>query len=505
MAEFEFPVQAMSPSRQTAAASISLLPNEVLQIIFYQLIFGSDTISGSQIDLINPSNLANIRGTCGTWRAICSTMSFWHTDRFSLFDVIPARRTRIPGESVENYEAGFLKLFLRDKLLVVSLERRRSWSFKNTACLRTVMDMVPSFCERAMRVELLFTSEYSNPWPSDHLWSKDWEPSSVNQALALLTECRRLISLRMHCGKDETIDLWHIIRCQTIEYLSIYHPFNFINSLSSLQNLRQLVIDGCGRPFTGRNILPFESAKNLTNLRILCSKGEFCCDRDCAAGAFDTFVNLTTLFVKPLSDDMCDFLLRSNIQLTEFHTTVKRFDGHIDINKVINVLSAPSLRSLKLLRLVLDYDEAWADNWEWSPFYEVIAETITTKLDGIEYLVLGMGLDTLWFPKFARLLNLKSMVWAAPLVYWRHENPDVLAAIHAIQNRRLPYPVLLQKFNIITEAGKSKLNEVFQAEFVQKPKIYLFVMACSEEQWDDDSCNPDGRRLSYDDMVISLV
>jgi hypothetical protein len=198
---------------------------------------------------------------------------------------------------------------------------------------------------------------------------------------------------------------------------------------------------------------------------------------------------------------MCDFLLRSNLQLESFRTTVTRFEGKINIQKVVDVLAAPSLRSLKTLRMIIDYDEAWTDDGVWCPYYEVIAETITTNLDQLELLVLGMGMNALWFPKFTRLRKLKDLVWYAPLGYWRHDSANVLTASHIIRNRSLQMIILAQQLNIIMMEGRRKFKEVFQAESVQIPLINVFPFCSNGTRWREyvHICRCDVEPFLYDD------
>lgn len=403
---------------------------------------------------------------------------------------------------MERYQAGFIDLFLKDSHLLLTLEARTDWVFTNEMSIIVTMDTLPWFRLRARCVDLAFTPKFSNPWGDDHPWANDWTPSSINAGIQHMPQCRWLTTLTLRCCKEETIDLEHIVNCYRLERLRILHPYDFINSLSAQAKLQSLVIDGGGRLFTGRHILPFDSASTLTHLSILCSRGEFVCDRDCANEAFDIFVNLKSLFVHPLSDDMCDLLLRGSLRrLESFRTTVTRLEGFIDIKKVVDVLAGPSLRSLKTLRIIIDYDEAWTDDGVWCPYYEDIAETITTNIDQLGLLVLGMGLNALWFPKFTRLRELKTLVWYAPLGYWKHDNASVLVASNVIRTRTLQTPILYKQLDIIIKAGRKQFEEVFQAEDVQIPSIDLLPFCSNGTRWREyvDICRCDVEPFLYDD------
>jgi hypothetical protein len=125
---------------------------------------------------------------------------------------------------------------------------------------------------------------------------------------------------------------------------------------------------------------------------------------------FNPFTHLTSFFLWPLSNEICEALAKSTLRLTELRTTATADmgngleDDHESASRaVLKLLSSDSCSSLRRLTLILEFgDKDYCDS---------VVSIITTSLDNLEDLTLGMGLNTEWFPKFASLPRLKKIVW----------------------------------------------------------------------------------------------
>jgi hypothetical protein len=435
----------------------------------------------SRPPIFDCSDIFSIRSTCREFRNVCLGLPFWRDEKFTFTDIIPERRKWKTKDTFDEYDAGFLRLLFRDKPLVEAIGRRTHWHFKNLATLLTVIEFVPSFEFTSTHVALLFHSNSSNPWDDmQHPRHLHWRPSPVNEAIASLAVCRCLTSLevqldyylrfRGEADSDIDLDLSLIAeKLPSITHLRIINPSRLIGSLAKLTNLESLLVDASWSKIDGNSVsLPFNSVKSLTHLSVLCDGHRFCCDVDCANRAFDEFVNLTSLFVHPLSNEMCDVLLRSKIKLNDFRTTVRTNRGHIYIEKVVRLIRASSLCSVKTLRMVFEHDYDWTEEDEFCPYYARLAEAITTDHYEIESLVLGIGIHTDWFTNFARLTSLKTLVWYVPNGYCRDESFD-----DSVATRDVVDPVLLRNMAVIC---KNKLDGVFRG-FAEKPLIDLMVLS----------------------------
>jgi hypothetical protein len=104
------------------------------------------------------------------------------------------------------------------------------------------------------------------------------------------------------------------------------------------------------------------------------------------------------------------------VQLEQFRTTIISYDDElsdplpvIDIGNVITMLSSPSLRSLRELRIIVGFSEL-------QPFYCLhIFEVICENIQSVEELVLGLSFDKSWCLQIQRLQKLKLFHWYVPV------------------------------------------------------------------------------------------
>jgi hypothetical protein len=120
------------------------------------------------------------------------------------------------------------------------------------------------------------------------------------------------------------------------------------------------------------------------------------------AKALDTFVNLRSLHMTPLSPEICDFIIRSPVQLVMFTTKVD-LEPEILTETLIRTLSAASLQTVENFHFMMDMYSLMARQ---DPIVNAI-----TGLRCIQRIKLEMGLDLKWCQRFASLADLKELVW----------------------------------------------------------------------------------------------
>lgn len=433
--------------------SILDLPNELLSIIFTNLTPPVSKDPEYHSCTCRRNDLFAIRSTCQKFRAITNELQIWYNEDFKVIEMIPPRREWNSEDDCHDYDAGFLKVLFQDKHLVKSLARRKSWHFKSLETLMAVDEHIPTFRRKTTAVQLLFSA-----WSSSTI--DDWEPSSLEATIRHLNVCRRLRSLSIFCTPDdEDLDLnWIAISCPSLYFLRLTGIDMTENSLKRLSNLKSFVADDLS-PAIYETILPINCTKTLTHLAILYSHSDFECDNACINGTFDRFVNLTSLFVHPLSDPMCDVLHRSKFILNDFRTTLRE-NGTLDIDKVVRLFSSASLRHLQVLRI------AFTGPDEWPVYYPRILESITTRLRNLEELVLSMGLNTTWSEMLTRLSSLKRLVWYVPEDNWR----DPLGLKSCPPGAANLWETLLLSQKDKADIAKERFIAAFKG-FVEKPHV----------------------------------
>jgi hypothetical protein len=429
------------------------LPNEILMLIFD--LFAPVVVIHPETCGSIPSEIFGLRSTCRRFRALVNELPFWFDPNFKVVEVIPPRQQWSTDLDWEGYDAGFLRLIFQDRHLVQCLARRTRWHFKNLQTLRVVIDCVPSFSLGATFVGFYY-GEYAQAM---HAQAIDWQSSSINDSVRQLTVCQSLTSLIIHFLQDVTLDLTLIAAsCPSLKWLHLLYIENCEGTLAGLHSLEYLYVSDCV-PFPRVGYLvPVDSSMSLTHLALTFAYDEFWLDDTFRNGALDGFANLKSLYAHPLSDGMCDFLLRTTIELNELRTTVVKQHGIANLLKIISMLSKPSLCHLRSMCLAIE------DHVDWRASYQSIAESIVRSLTGIEEMVLGMGMDVSWWPMFTNLRNLKRLIWYVPgedcRVTYDHEG-DIVSDL-----------------NIDHLAKEARLYEIIESTFdeaSQKPSVKVKI------------------------------
>ena len=298
------------------------------------------------------SEIIGIRSTCRRFRAISNELAFWYNEDFDLLDLILHREWYDPIEVHEDCQA-FLKVLLSDEHLVQCLARRSNWLFRNLIGFQTVMELVPSFsrnttavllesdftCEEPARLSTPF-SDASDANSRDSLSLRGLRfleeldfrnlppppmqttsPSPIQMVFANLSTCHRLTSLRLSSFRLP-LDLGLLARsCPLLTDLRLEEINQYYGTLQPLSYLEDLDV----REFPSHvgvapdYIFPTTSAMSLTRLSIIHQEPFY--DNDESTPLWPTsllnaFVNLTSLCVSPLTDKICDFIVRADVNLT---------------------------------------------------------------------------------------------------------------------------------------------------------------------------------------------
>ena len=234
-----------------------------------------------------------IRMVCRWFRIIANEMPFWCDKDFNLVDLMPRSILRLG-------EYRFLQVLLRDQELVQCLTRRQVWRFRSRGALRVVIDLVPSL--QTQPISVVFEPGY-------------WETYELNDAITFLSVCQRLKSLELRDFQDERVNLNLIAdSCSSLETLRFHYVKDMCGTLNDLSMLKRLEICHSRTPL---GLIPSSSASSLTHLSLDYESG-FLGDSLFSEKLGDCLVNLTTFRVSPLSHSVCDFILRTQINLVEF-------------------------------------------------------------------------------------------------------------------------------------------------------------------------------------------
>lgn len=409
------------------------LPTEVLSMIFAYFSPGSDMLQDDENRRPSPTGhgLLAIRSTCHRFRDIADELPFWYNGYFRLQDIIPARRKWQTDDDGDQYQAGFLRILFKDPHLVRTLQRRKVWYFKNVDVLLAVIAHVPYFREQINSVILSFPPSYR----------RGWKESSGKRAIPNLALCTNLVSLELHAVTDpDELDLTLITdSLPLLERLRLLQcSCDFTGTLRDASRLSELHIQGDVNDKvkdTDESLVPLSSASSLTYLALLENISDSYPDHDVPPripyqnGALDIFTNLTSLYIHPFTEPLCDFLSStSKLHLIHFRTSIIAPFETAYFPRVIRMFSRPSFSKLESLRFGV------SDEVEWTAYSAEITKAISTYLTGLEELVVGMDLDTTWCMWFSRCINLKRLVWFSPAPDGHRSCADLQAISQAAED-----------------------------------------------------------------------
>lgn len=340
-----------------------------------------------------------LRSVCRHFRAITAELDFWYDADFRFRDLIPpSYEDTIESRLGPRYpERQFLMALFSDANLVKSLgQRKTDWRFESLEGLTAVMEGVPLFVQnaRAIDLEIMDVEEFAT------------QPSDFDMAINAIASCSHITKLSTRLANS--VNLSAIAASfPALETLSCRENNSFHGSLALLNRLCTLRLDYFdGDHPSPRRWLPLRSAETLTELSLQCGP-------DVDTQIFDTmslerFVNLKTLHIGPLCDSIINFLIRGQIQLDVFETTLIR--RYVPINRFIDLLRAESLRNLKELELSNRYDDT-SDRGATAQYWALVFDAFTSMLPSVQEVQLDAPLHLKCCRYFARMVNLKILNW----------------------------------------------------------------------------------------------
>lgn len=210
-------------------------------------------------------------------------------------------------------------------------------------------------------------------------------------------------------GFGPTVDLETISRYPWLRHLKIEScPYRGTLSLASKLETLEVVWskpaddnDFEDFPEDSTALVPINSAASLTALTIIGSGPEEL--SILPDNSLNPFLNLKLLNIYPINDNICQFLIGTNIRLTDFDLSFDELEDDVTPQAVISLLAAPSLQNLKNLTLRL---------MPRLPEMEIEMLRAVVRLRMVEKLELTTWtLDTSWAEWFSSMPNIRSIWW----------------------------------------------------------------------------------------------
>ena len=452
------------------------LPTEILSDIFDKLTpHGKDLIGLNHL----PDLLA-VRATCRTFRAICNTLRVWHEKHFDLSHIVRTAVAANPPRggisarwvAIELGTRKLFQLFKEDKVLLETMARKESWSFRTIPTMVIFADTIPRFRETVKDLDYQGYDEWEE--------SQNTPATTINNAIAHLNHLPNLTSLSI-AEYDGKVSLNQIaISCPSLKKLEFYSNTWYTGSLGGLRNLEKLIVwDYKLDKHTGSraHLLPADSAASLKDLKLYAPGTR---NNVYNSKHLLRFSNLEKFTIFPLCNRLCKTLFSANfLHLREF-TTVVYSDPFLDMgNSIIPLFQTRSFAFLERLAILIEpFDEAF--NFA----YLELIRTITTHLPQLKSLQLTAGINTAWCQLFSQLRKLESFAWAASVDECIvSDNMDLVP----FDRESVMFEVEISDEARDTLQGivEAKIREAF-GEFGTPPSIYVELFGeSSGRDWDE--------------------
>jgi hypothetical protein len=440
------------------------LPNELLSKIFSYLpttvsfehespsidIEEDETIGGG---LLLRCPILMVRQVCHRFRVVANLLPLWYDDDFDLSQLI-CRRYYLPVSE-------FVAALLTDGHLLQHLRGKTTWLFRRHDIFQVVVERLPLLLPTVSALKFFWD------FPTGDITFLPQDETPFRALVDQLALCRKLTNLQL-CEVPK-LDLDFIAKyLSNLEILFLKYRFpdsccEYIGSLQGLPKLQMLSFINIGRPQRPRwgtalertevDILPMGSIVTLTNLQILERVPK---DTLHIARSFAKFANLTHLSLAPLSQEIAYSIAQADLRLRDLKIRVNGF-GLSDPQIVLRVLfTAPSLSTLQGLEFCYEGDGSW---YEPTTYFATL-DAILTNLASLQRLRLRMRMYKSMCRQFMQLVNLKSIVWVAPMFVDDQGADD---------DYREEQQIAEEEF------------EVAFAEYAEKPSVAITI-----EEWYDD-------------------
>jgi hypothetical protein len=380
------------------------LPNEVLHQTFSHLY--EDSLdeplvryyaNGEEHEV---GQMLVLRSICRRFRTLTAELDFWIDPDFEFMTLI--RRSYYDGVAsmYDNYhpDRQFLSALFSDADLVDTLGRRKTdWTFESLIVLESVLEGVPLFVQNARSLVLKI---YGNDYGRNSITPR------LDTAINALAACSHITKLSI--PSPHAVDLSAIAtNFPFLEDFSNPETGDLSGTLNPLARLRKLSVSAY-ESFapTNRPWLPLRSAETLTEL-------SFYNGGDPIPGFVDTdslavFLNLKSLILWPLTERLCEFIIRARIQLQTFE--INLIQRHVRIDRFVRMLRADCLRNLETLDISNWHDDTSNHN-STERYWTAVFDAFTRTLPSVEEVQLTAPLHLEWCPYFARMSNLKILNW----------------------------------------------------------------------------------------------
>ena len=300
-------------------------------------------------------------------------------------------------------DAAFLNTLFKDPQIVHSLAKRKHWHIHDVLCLVEIMQAIPTFSENTVSITIN-QLERQTPQQINLQW--------LDGVIGHLESCQNIRTIELGpCRaalKRSMAELW-----PALETFIIWVPFSGVGVIDAFTQLRRMEIKIQKRATSRTSfLLPVESTATLTHLDI----GFWPPGPNYVATSLDGFVNLTTLNIKPLTIDICQFLLRFKGHLQTFSTKSSRSSplSLIEIGQTFR--KAQCLQTVQnfTFKFNMETDDGSIYLLEENDLerFNSIIEAIT-NIPSIQILHLFMPIDGRWYRHFHHLTNLKHLKWVA--------------------------------------------------------------------------------------------
>jgi hypothetical protein len=229
--------------------------------------------------------------------------------------------------------------------------------------------------------------------------------SSLNTSISLLRFCGFVTSLRVG-PTTSSCDLDTISGCcPALKQLSLHDGGNLTGTLSLLylQEFEIEIDDGDVTADHVSNTLPHLSVTSLCKLKMYCSNPFVA--TFCTKEIYDRYISLRRIEIDPVTPQLCDFLINTEIRLKKFSTTQHDWDPDL-LRHLAEAFKSPSLSMLEVLSLFITTPDKHS-----LPAIEPIIVAITSNLRCLRFLSMQMGLDVHWCGLFSNLTTLECLIW----------------------------------------------------------------------------------------------
>ena len=359
----------------------------------------------------------------------------------------------------ESKETRLIKIFLNDKSLVECLRRKSTWWFSSLQSFSTVSSLLPGFQDTVTALYLFnpFNPDPLNPDPfnpdpfnPDPFNPDPFNPDPVMQPDTLgalrnlktlktnlpkliesasllcnlrlldcdhsylgrigkaLAKCPELIDLilRDRSPRGRELDLDEITNsCPSLLTLNLacrYSHFDLRGTLDGLSTLQELKIFERRSNFKNKtSFLPLSSAISLTTLSISCGADCNLSQNHQEGKVLDTFKNLKSLHVEPLSPEICRFITRAEITLSKF-TCVVHTATPISDDEIVEMISARCISRVNYFGLMVGYLSLPQSSRKF-------LQTIKSALRAPQFLHIAMNVDPSWCTELALFKDLQKI------------------------------------------------------------------------------------------------